>query len=88
MGKKEVVNVLCSVTANPTDVEFKWTFNNSAEIIRVPRGRTVANFSSSTLTYTPVTTMDYGTLMCTASNQVGVQKDPCIFHIILAGRSN
>ena len=30
--------------------------------------------------------MDYGTLMCTASNQVGIQKEPCVFHIIMAGK--
>jgi len=83
-----VVNMLCSVTANPRDVEFKWTFNNSAEIIRAPHGRTVTNFSSSTLSYTPVTAVDYGTLMCTATNQVGSQKDPCIFHIIMAGSAS
>ena len=85
MGKNEVVQVRCEVTANPADVDFRWTFNNSAEMIRVPRGRTVANSSASTLTYVPVTTMDYGTLMCAASNEVGTQAEPCVFHIILAG---
>ena len=38
------------------------------------------------LSYTPQTGMDYGTLMCTASNQVGIQKEPCVFHIIMAGK--
>jgi hypothetical protein len=28
---------------------------------------------------------DYGTLMCIATNEVGTQRHPCIFHIILAG---
>lgn len=30
--------------------------------------------------------MDYGTLMCWADNVVGQQKEPCIFHIIAAGK--
>ena len=34
VSKRELVNVLCEVEANPMDVEFKWTFNNSAELIR------------------------------------------------------
>jgi hypothetical protein len=34
VSKRELVNVLCEVEANPVDVEFKWTFNNSAELIR------------------------------------------------------
>jgi hypothetical protein len=32
--------------------------------------------------------MDYGTLMCKSTNQVGTQKEPCIFHIIMAGRED
>jgi hypothetical protein len=30
--------------------------------------------------------MDFGTIMCTASNMVGSQKQPCVFHIIMAGQ--
>lgn len=30
--------------------------------------------------------MDYGTLMCWADNAVGQQKEPCVFHIIAAGK--
>lgn len=30
--------------------------------------------------------MDYGTLMCWADNVVGQQKEPCVFHIIAAGK--
>lgn len=42
--------------------------------------------TSSTVTYTPVTELDYGTLLCTAVNQIGRQKVPCVFHIIAAGK--
>jgi len=31
--------------------------------------------------------MDYGTVMCWANNMAGQQKEPCVFHIIAAGRS-
>jgi hypothetical protein len=37
VSKRELVNVLCEVEANPPDVRFRWTFNNSAEMIRVPK---------------------------------------------------
>lgn len=30
--------------------------------------------------------MDYGTLMCWADNVVGQQREPCVFHIIAAGK--
>lgn len=42
--------------------------------------------SSSTLTYTPVSELDYGTVMCWANNMAGRQQEPCVFHIIAAGK--
>lgn len=30
--------------------------------------------------------MDFGTIMCWADNVVGQQKDPCVFHLIAAGK--
>lgn len=30
--------------------------------------------------------MDYGTIMCWADNAVGQQKEPCVFHLIAAGK--
>lgn len=30
--------------------------------------------------------MDYGTVMCSASNTAGAQLEPCVFHIIAAGK--
>ena len=88
VGKGEMVDVICSVSANPKAVTFEWTFNNSAEFIRVPgkRALTEKNGTTSKLTYTPKTDKDYGTLMCSATNEVGRQRNPCIFHIILAGK--
>lgn len=32
-----------------------------------------------------MTELDYGTLLCSATNKIGKQKLPCIFHIIVAG---
>lgn len=32
------------------------------------------------------TEMDYGSLMCWATNSIGRQEDPCIFHLIPAGK--
>ena len=41
--------------------------------------------SSSLLYYTPKSQMDYGTVLCVASNVVGRQIVPCIYHVIPAG---
>ena len=38
-------------------------------------------FHGSRLNYTPATEMDYGTVACWASNQVGKQRTPCLFQV-------
>ncbi|XP_053984957.1 synaptogenesis protein syg-2-like isoform X2 [Hylaeus volcanicus] len=43
-------------------------------------------YHGSRLNYTPATEMDYGTVACWASNQVGKQRVPCLFQVIAAGR--
>ena len=49
--KRELVKVHCTVQANPAEVTFKWAFNNSAEMIQVPAGRTIANKSLIVLSH-------------------------------------
>ena len=53
---------------------------------RVPNKRAKSDGGESCLSYTPQNTMDYGTLLCTATNTVGEQRKPCVFHIIMAGK--
>lgn len=88
MGRHENAKVLCEVESYPPPESFKWSFNNTAETIDVPQTRfhSGLHHSSSTLTYTPVTELDYGTVMCWASNLAGKQQEPCVFHIIAAGK--
>nr|CAD7393816.1 unnamed protein product [Timema cristinae] len=88
VARHENAKVICEVEAFPPPDTFKWSFNNTAETIDVPQARyRSANptHSQSTLTYTPVTDMDYGTVMCWAANTAGQQREPCVFHIIAAG---
>ncbi len=32
------------------------------------------------------TEMDYGSLMCWATNAIGRQEEPCVFHLVPAGK--
>ncbi|CAG9837594.1 unnamed protein product [Diabrotica balteata] len=88
VAKTEKVKVLCEVESYPPPDNFKWLFNNSAESSDVPatRYKTGLHRFISTLTYTPMNEMDYGTVMCWANNLAGKQQEPCIFHIIPAGK--
>lgn len=67
-------------------VNFKWTFNNSADSAPVSPNRTTKSGTSSVVAYIPRTDLDYGTLLCYASNSIGTQRVPCVFHIIAAGK--
>ncbi|XP_060536558.1 neural cell adhesion molecule 1 isoform X2 [Cylas formicarius] len=84
--KQETVTLRCSVDANPPVVTFHWTFNNSGDQLEVPSGRFTSEVTSSRLNYTPNTDLDYGTLLCYGENEIGKQKEPCVFQVVIAGR--
>ncbi|XP_044745914.1 nephrin isoform X2 [Coccinella septempunctata] len=84
--KQETVTLRCQVDANPAIVTFHWTFNNSGDQTDVPANKFTNEVSSSRLNYTPVSDLDYGTLLCYGKNEVGVQKTPCVFQVVIAGR--
>ncbi|XP_057370740.1 nephrin-like [Daphnia carinata] len=86
VSRAENVEIACQVEANPsTELGYKWFFNNSAETIEVPRSRYNNSPSASVLTYKPLASLDYGTLLCFATNAAGTQNEPCVFHILTAG---
>ena len=85
VAKQEVASITCAVDANPPVVEFRWTFNNSAESLIVPPERVKWNGTNSTAIHTPLMELDYGTLLCWAKNSIGNQQIPCVYHIIPAG---
>lgn len=66
--------------------QFRWTFNNTANSNEVSDTYVSRSGTSSTVTYTPHTEMDYGTLLCWANNRIGKQRVPCVYHIIAAGK--
>ncbi|XP_037297608.1 nephrin [Manduca sexta] len=85
-ARGESVVIVCEVDADPPAAVFKWKFNNSGETIDVAADRYTSNGSASSLKYTPVADLDYGTLSCAASNEVGSQLAPCVFQMVAAGK--
>ena len=86
VARHEDAEVTCKASANPPSTAFRWTFNNTADTIDVPAGRYTTTALSSIITYTPMTELDYGTLLCWAQNDIGEQNVPCVFHIVPAGK--
>ncbi|XP_022253243.1 nephrin-like [Limulus polyphemus] len=81
VGKHENVEISCELTAQPPEVEFRWRFNTSGNIDSFQSNRT-----TSIATLSLKSKYDYGILYCWGENSIGVQKEPCIFHIIPAAR--
>ncbi|XP_011504733.1 PREDICTED: MAM domain-containing glycosylphosphatidylinositol anchor protein 1-like [Ceratosolen solmsi marchali] len=93
--KHETISLVCGVQSKPPPLTFQWTFNNSGELMNVPASRYAQvkpqhlitnHWHGSRLNYTPAGDMDYGTMACLATNQIGAQKVPCLFQIIVAGK--
>lgn len=40
----------------------------------------------STAKFKPITEQDYGTLLCWGRNEIGMQKEPCVYYITPAGK--
>jgi hypothetical protein len=86
VGRQEAAKVLCELDANPQEnIHFTWKFNNTAEVNDIPASHFTMDRSRSMASYTPMTEPDYGTLLCWGRNDIGVQKAPCVFHVIPAG---
>ncbi|KAB0805658.1 hypothetical protein PPYR_02628 [Photinus pyralis] len=89
VARHEGVSINCEVEANPTNTQFVWKFNNSdnqALVLDMPQSLITTNKTTSKLFYTPMTEHDYGTLLCKGVNNIGIQKEPCVFYINPAGK--
>lgn len=82
----EVLNIPCGVEADPPSHMFRWKFNNSGEQLEIGKERYYRNGSRSILKYIPVSDQDYGTLACWGENSVGMQRHPCLFQVVIAGK--
>ena len=75
----------CTVNAYPITVNFTWKFNGSAEGELLPHSMITTNGTTSTMHYKINSEKDFGTILCWASNSLGVQSKPCAIHLKPAG---
>ncbi|XP_072767808.1 nephrin isoform X6 [Anoplolepis gracilipes] len=86
VAKHESASIPCELEANPPEVSFTWKFNNTMEAVDIPQAKVTSDRTHSTVSYEPINELDYGTLLCWGSNDQGNQLEPCVFHIVPAGR--
>ena len=87
MARQETVQITCELDANPRDVVFSWKFNNTVEAVDIPFELISTEAVRSIVSYTPSSEIDYGTLLCSGTNDQGTQAEPCVFHVVPAGES-
>ena len=87
VSEGETAHIACRVDSYPEADTFAWSFNTSSGGMDLSRDSFTNKGSSSLLYYTPKSQMDYGTVLCVASNVVGRQVVPCIYHVIPAGNT-
>lgn len=85
VGRRETARVVCEVYANPGDLQFSWGFNGTGGLVELPPSNWTVDRSRSTLLYSPATGAQYGDLLCHARNSLGLQTQPCVFHVLPAG---
>ncbi|XP_033355671.1 hemicentin-2-like isoform X2 [Bombus vosnesenskii] len=85
VARQETTRIPCELEANPSEVTFTWKFNNTMEAIDIPQAHVTSERTRSTASYTPMTELDYGTLLCWGTNDQGTQLEPCVYHIVPAG---
>ncbi|KAI1287039.1 B-cell receptor CD22 [Halotydeus destructor] len=82
-GTNELVNVLCEVEADPREVRFSWSANVSSQ------SSEIRSFSSTNLrsvaSYVPKNRFGFGSIVCSAENEVGQQLESCVFSVVPAG---
>ncbi|KAF2354031.1 Fibronectin type III [Trinorchestia longiramus] len=91
VGRLEKTTVTCRVEADPPASTYRWAFNNTGEFVDIPESHYVIKSDGelgqrSDLRYSPVSDLDYGTLLCWAKNSVGTQRVPCTFTVFPAGK--
>ena len=61
---------------------MKIKINFLGETVDMPHDRFRSTNSRSVVEYVPRTELDYGSLLCWATNSIGRQREPCIFHLV------
>lgn len=90
VGIGERTDVICTVDSYPPPLGFRWIFNSSLPDedingVDIPKSHHTFSGSSSSLKFVVRTKIDYGSLQCSAANDIGLMKEPCVIYITPAG---
>ena len=76
------VDLRCEVDAKPLARSYRWYFNSSGGSFEIPSAKPLMSF----MNYAESGEGEYqGEVLCWATNDIGVQSDPCVFHVVPIG---
>lgn len=67
--------------SKPLASTYRWLFNSSETTFEIPSAESTMFFSN----YKSSTDEGHGQVLCWASNNIGEQKSPCVFHVVPLG---
>ena len=75
------IDLKCQVDSKPKSATFRWLFNSSETRFEIPSAESVMSFSN----YKATSGDEHGEVLCWASNDLGEQIRPCVFHVVPLG---
>ena len=75
------VDLRCQVDAKPEARSYRWLFNSTSGSFEIPSAKPLMSF----MNYAESKNSDQGEVLCWATNDVGIQSEPCIFHVVPLG---
>ena len=75
------VSLTCNVESYPSARSYRWQYNSSQGSFQIPNAKSMMSF----MNYAVSEEGGEGEVLCWASNEVGEQTAPCVFHVVPLG---
>ena len=76
------VSLTCGVESFPVARSYRWQYNSSQGSFQIPNAKSMMSFMNYAVSESGGTE---GEVLCWATNEVGEQHEPCVFHVVPLG---
>ena len=75
------VSLTCNVDSRPAARNYRWQYNSSQGSFEIPNAKSMMSF----MNYAVSEEGGEGEVLCWATNELGEQSEPCVFHVVPLG---
>ena len=75
------VSLTCNVDSQPPARNYRWQYNSSQGSFQIPNAKSMMSF----MNYAVSEEGGEGEVLCWATNELGEQSEPCVFHVVPLG---